>query len=73
LISELVYSEPPSWKDPIRFSFTVGGKDGVPFPVNRKAMDESTQIIQQGIEQARLGDTEKLRALQRLRTFLPST
>lgn len=73
LISELVYGEAPSWKDPVRFSFTVGGKDGVPYPVNRRAMDESTEIIRQGIQQARLGDTEKMRALQRLRTFLPVT
>ena len=26
LIAELVYGEPPSWKDPLKFSFAVGGK-----------------------------------------------
>jgi len=73
LISDLIYGEPPSWDDPIRFSFTVGGKDGVPYPVDRTAMDESTALIRQGIEQARLGDREKLHALRRLRAFLPSS
>lgn len=71
LISDLIYGEAPSWVDPVRFSFTVGGKDGVPYPVNRKAMDESTALLRQSIEQASLGQQEKLQAFQRLRDFLP--
>ena len=59
LISDLIYGEKPSWSDPVKYSFTVGGKDGVPFPVDRKAMDESTEIIKQGIKQAKVGDMEK--------------
>ena len=35
----------PSWNDPVKFSFAFGGKDGVPYPVDRKAMDESIQIL----------------------------
>jgi hypothetical protein len=71
LISELIYGAHPSWEDPVRFSFTVGGKDGVPYPVNRTAMDESTEIIRQGIEQAKIGEKEKIQALRRLKDFLP--
>jgi hypothetical protein len=71
LISDLIYGKAPSWEDPVKFSFTVGGKDGVPYPVNRKAMDESTEIIRQGIEQAKIGEKEKIQALQRLKDFLP--
>ena len=71
LISELIYGEEPSWEDPVRFSFTVGGKDGVPYPVDRKAMDESTEILQTGIDHANLGEKERLQALRRLREFLP--
>ncbi len=44
LIGELVYGKEPSWKDPVKYSFTVGGKDGVPFPVDRKAMDRSDDV-----------------------------
>jgi hypothetical protein len=33
-ISELVYGEPPSFSDPVKYSFCLGGKDGVPKPVN---------------------------------------
>jgi hypothetical protein len=71
LISELIYGEAPSWEDPVRFSFTVGGKDDVPYPVDRKAMDESIGIIQQGISQAKIGENDRLNAFRRLREFLP--
>ncbi len=69
-ISELVYGEPPSWKDPVKFSFAVGGKDGVPYPVDKKAMDEATKILQYSLEEACLGKKEKLEAIKRLNILL---
>jgi hypothetical protein len=72
LIAELIYGEKPSWKDPVKYSFCVGGKDGVPFPVNRKAMDESIRILKQAVEEAKVGNKEKVRSLQRLRRLVPS-
>jgi len=71
LIAELIYGEKPSWKDPVKYSFAYGGKDGVPYPVNRKAMDESIQILKQAIREAKVGDKEKTCSLQRLRRFVP--
>lgn len=71
LVAELVYGEKPSWDDPVKFSFAFGGKDGVPYPVDRKAMDESIGILKQSVEKAKFGDKEKLRSLQRLRQFVP--
>jgi len=71
LIAELIYGEKPSWKDPVKYSFAYGGKDGVPYPVNRRAMDESIQIIKRAIQEAKLGDREKIRSLNRLRQFVP--
>jgi hypothetical protein len=73
LIAELIYGEKPSWKDPVKYSFAYGGKDGVPYPVNRKAMDESIQMLKQAIQEAKVGDKEKMRSLQRLRQFVPDT
>ena len=72
LIAELIYGEKPSWKDPVKYSFAYGGKDGVPFPVDRKAMDESIQVLRQSIQEARIGDREKIGSLQRLRKFVPN-
>jgi hypothetical protein len=72
LIAELIYGQQPSWKDPVRYSFAYGGKDGVTFPVDRKAMDESAQILKTAVENARIGDKERLKSLQRLRKYTQS-
>ncbi len=71
LVAELVYGEKPSWTDPVKFSFAYGGKDGVPFPVDRRAMDESIQLLRLAVQAAKIGDKEKTRSLQRLRRFVP--
>jgi hypothetical protein len=71
LIGELIYGEHPSWRDPVKFSFTVGGKDGVPFPVDRTAMDQSINILKSGVEEAKIKQPEKLDAINRLRKFVP--
>lgn len=69
LIAELVYGEKPSWKDPVKYSFCVGGKDGVPFPVNRKSYDEIIDFFQNAVKQAKVGDKERINAIRRLRDF----
>lgn len=72
LVAELLYGAEPSWKDPVRYTFAFGGKDGVPFPVDRRAMDEATSLLRSGIEEAKVGREEKLRAVERLRRCIPS-
>ncbi|MGD0160527.1 MAG: DUF763 domain-containing protein [Candidatus Bathyarchaeia archaeon] len=71
LVAEMIYGEKPSWKDPVKYSFAYGGKDGVPRPVDRRAMDESIQILKRAVESAKIGDKEKIRSLQTLRRFVP--
>jgi len=71
LISEIIYGDKPSWRDPVKFSFAFGGKDGVPFPVDRRSMDKSIKILEDAIEKAKIGDKERLRSLRRLRSLVP--
>jgi len=71
LVAEVIYGGKPSWKDPVRFSYAYGGKDGVPFPVDREAMDKSIEILRQAVEEARIGDKERIHSLRRLRAFMP--
>lgn len=71
LISELIYGAKPSWKDPMKFTFTVGGKDGVPYPVDRRTMDKTTEIIREAVQNAKIGEKEKIDAMRRLRIILP--
>jgi len=71
LVAELVYGQPPSWRDPVRFSFAFGGKDGVPFSVDKGGMDGAVELLRAGVEETRLGREEKLRAIRRLRGCVP--
>ncbi len=72
LVAELIYGERASWEDPVRFSFAFGGKDGVPFPVDRRAMDEAVDVLKTGISSSAVRDEEKTRALRRLRGCVPT-
>lgn len=69
LISELIYGVKPSFEDPARFSFAHGGKDGHPYPVDRKVYDQSIEVLKKAIERAKVGDREKMEAIRRLSYF----
>jgi hypothetical protein len=73
LVSELIYGEAPSWRDPVKYSFAYGGKDGVPFPVDRHAMDASIQFLHDALDRVKGHDRTKLHALQRLRSLNSDT
>jgi hypothetical protein len=66
LISELIYGKPASYRDPVRFSFAHGGKDGHPYPVDRKEYDMSIRILKDAVNKAKIGRSEKLEALKRI-------
>lgn len=66
LVSELIYGKTPSYKDPARFSFAHGGKDGTPFPVDRKTYDKTVALIKKAIQFSKIGNKEKLNAIKRL-------
>jgi len=53
LISDLIYGEPPSWRDPVKFSYAFGGKDGVPYPVDKRTMDETTELLRNAMKEAK--------------------
>jgi hypothetical protein len=66
LISELVHGVPPSYRDPARYSFAHGGKDGIPYPVDRKTYDQSIELLSKAINKTKLGLSEKQQAFKRL-------
>ena len=66
LISELVHGVAPSYRDPARYSFAHGGKDGIPYPVDRQTYDRSIELLQKAINKTRLGISEKNEAMGRL-------
>jgi len=66
LIAELVYDTPVSLRDPARYSYAHGGKDGHPFPVDRTTYDRSIEALRRAVKRAKLGQRESLDALKRL-------
>ncbi len=70
LTAELVYGAQPSWKDPVKYSFAHGGKDGFPYPVNKTNYDKTIDFMRDTVEQAKLGNTDKKFALKRLAEFM---
>ncbi|MCK5511492.1 MAG: DUF763 domain-containing protein [Thermodesulfovibrionia bacterium] len=66
LISELVYGKPPSYRDPARFSFAHGGKDGTPFPVDKKTYDKTVSAMKKAIQSSKIGNQQKLNAIKKL-------
>lgn len=66
LIAEVIYGAPASRRDPARYSFAFGGKDGVPFPVRTGLMDRAIEVLRSGVIQSNLPDQEKESAMRRL-------
>jgi uncharacterized protein len=66
LVSEVIHGTPSRFKDPARFSFAHGGKDGHPFPVPIKVYDETISTLQNAVYKAKLGQSEKNEAIKRL-------
>jgi uncharacterized protein len=66
LVSEVIHGTPSRFSDPARFSFAHGGKDGHPFPVLIKIYDETITILKTSVEKAKIGETDKQKALKSL-------
>jgi hypothetical protein len=62
----VIHGTPSRFRDPARFSFAHGGKDGHPFPVPIKVYDETIGTLQTAISKAKLGNSEKSEAIKRL-------
>jgi uncharacterized protein len=66
LVSEVIHGTPSRFKDPARFSFAHGGKDGHPFPVPTKTYDEVITTLQRAIQRAKIGQNDKAEAIKKI-------
>jgi hypothetical protein len=69
LVSEIIYGKAPSYSDPARFSYAHGGKDGIPFPVDRKTYDKTIDAMKRTVQSSKLGNRDKLNTIQRLARY----
>jgi hypothetical protein len=69
LASELLHGTPASLRDPARFAFAHGGKDGIPFPVDKLTYDRTIEIFGRALNRASIDRNEKVKAFRRLAEF----
>ena len=69
ITSELIYGTPASRRDPARYSFAHGGKDGTPYPVDRVTYDKTIEVMRDALNRAQVGRSEKVQAFRRLASF----
>ncbi len=64
LLAKLIHGAELDWKDPVKFSFAHGGKDGIPHPVDKPTYENSISFLRDVLAETESG--EKNKALQRL-------
>jgi hypothetical protein len=69
LVSEIIYGTPASTRDPARFSFAHGGKDGFPYPVHVDTYDKTIETLRAAVTKAGIDRSERVAALKRLVRF----
>lgn len=72
LVSELIYGTTASTRDPARFSFAHGGKDGRPFPVDTETYEKTIGVLHGALKQAKVRRSEQVQAIKRLCAFSKS-
>ncbi len=66
LTAEVIYGKPASFRDPVRFSFAHGGKDGHPYPVNIRIYKHTIEALRETLNRAKIGHTDRIKAFRRL-------
>lgn len=66
LVSEVIYGAAPSYRDPARYSFAHGGKDGTPYPVDRDAYDKSIAFFAEVVRKMKIPPAEKNGIMKKL-------
>ncbi len=70
LVADLIHGSKASWEDPVKYSFAHGGKDGTPFPVDRKVYDSTIRTLENDLKACSADEKEKRSALRRLYELL---
>lgn len=69
LISEIIYDNRASWKDPVKYNYAHVGKDGLPYPIARNTYDKSIKYLSEVISGSKIEKKERISSLKRLSTY----
>ena len=72
LISSLIYDKEISYRDPITYAYNLGGKDRIPFEINRKTYDSVVRQMELIVDKANLERETKYQALKTLNRQITS-
>jgi hypothetical protein len=53
----------------LKYSFAHGGKDGIPYPVDRRTYRRTIEIIEDATRNANVGENEKIKAIRGCTSF----
>lgn len=65
-LGEIVFGDKPSFEDPLKYSFALGGKDGIPKPVNYSDYDACLDFYEDVLSDYRLGRFESMAMVKNL-------
>lgn len=72
LVSEVIYGAEASYEDPARYSFAHGGKDGTPYPIDKKTYDFTIEFLRL-VSRLKISQSEKKAIISRLTPTLHSS
>ncbi len=65
-VSALIYEKELAYRDPVMYAYNLGGKDRIPFKINKKTYDSVCRSMNEIVENARIDTNEKYKVLKRL-------
>lgn len=71
-VSSLIYDRELAYRDPVMYAYNLGGKDRIPFKINKKTYDSVCKSMEYIIENARIESNEKYNILKRLNRSITS-
>ncbi len=71
-VASLIYDRELAYRDPVMYAYNLGGKDRIPFEINRDTYDGVCRSMQDIIENAKIETNEKYKVLKRLNGSLAS-
>ena len=67
LTAEVIYGAKPSYVDPARYSFAHGGKDFIPYPVDRPTYDQTIRVMRELVQKMKVGYSERNKIMNRIK------
>ncbi|MGC9037160.1 MAG: DUF763 domain-containing protein [Candidatus Micrarchaeia archaeon] len=69
-VASLIYGKELAYRDPVAYAYNIGGKDGIPFRINRKEYDLLIEDMEAIVDRTNIPKDEKYHALKRLSEYI---